>query len=571
MASATVMHGRRKGQSKSAGLIDVNSLPPGVGSGNNMTIDELRSMTILSKSDWERIQYSLNRRQIEEEKIRKEREEREALRDRSKEIVKNWTNTIAGQRQKKLEARRIREEKEEEERKQVDIEEAKYQAEKRKEAIEKAKTQQYYQTDRVKQFHGALLLTEVLKEREAQLELKSLMSKADEGRDREWLEQTQREMEHGIREDQQAALQRLVKRKDCADFQKAQIKKHLHEADEVKEDGRHEGEELKRLAIQYALEKQRLEQIRHAEQKSTMNDNLRQINDVKRMKEVQRQQEEEEDEECRIFGAAKRKMMKLRAEKEKNLYNEKQTRLSKIRDKLAAQMKQKHDDEDERIRQAVEEGEAKRAAEDALKDAKTKVILEEMSKHRVEQMKDLEEQEALERRKELEMLLLRKEADRVFQQNEEEKRRRQFDERKKLSNFHLKQKDEHIDNATAAKQAELNQAKANVDLLQIEEEQFQEYANKVIDHCRKGGRNLYPLKKAAKAGCGGGLGPQFPGKGGIRPSYMVADLSGVQLPNYQRDSTNETKETIYGDNQTNKRLGFVWKKDKEAKQQKESC
>ena len=43
--------------------------------------------------------------------------------------------------------------KEEEEKKAVDIEEAKYQAEKRKEAIEKAKTQQYYQTDRVKGFH----------------------------------------------------------------------------------------------------------------------------------------------------------------------------------------------------------------------------------------------------------------------------------------------------------------------------------------------------------------------------------------------------------------------------------
>lgn len=58
-----------------------------------------------------------------------------------------------GQRQRKLEARKIREEKEEEERKLIDIEEAKYQASKRKEAIEKAKTQQYYQTDRVKGFH----------------------------------------------------------------------------------------------------------------------------------------------------------------------------------------------------------------------------------------------------------------------------------------------------------------------------------------------------------------------------------------------------------------------------------
>lgn len=61
-----------------------------------------------------------------------------------------------GQRQKKLEAKKLREEVEEEERKILDLEEAKYQAEKRKEAIEKAKAQQYYQTDRVKGFHVRL-------------------------------------------------------------------------------------------------------------------------------------------------------------------------------------------------------------------------------------------------------------------------------------------------------------------------------------------------------------------------------------------------------------------------------
>lgn len=61
--------------------------------------------------------------------------------------------SLQGQRQKKLEAKKIREEIEEEERKLIDIEEANYQAQIRKEAIEKAKTQQYYQTDRVKEFH----------------------------------------------------------------------------------------------------------------------------------------------------------------------------------------------------------------------------------------------------------------------------------------------------------------------------------------------------------------------------------------------------------------------------------
>lgn len=63
---------------------------------------------------------------------------------------------LQGQRQKKLEAKKIREEIEEEERKQIDLEEAKFQEMKRKEAIERAKTLQYYQIDRVKGFHVSI-------------------------------------------------------------------------------------------------------------------------------------------------------------------------------------------------------------------------------------------------------------------------------------------------------------------------------------------------------------------------------------------------------------------------------
>jgi hypothetical protein len=58
-----------------------------------------------------------------------------------------------GQRQKKIEAKKIREELEEEQRKARDLEEARYQEQLRKEAIARAKAQLYYQTQQVKGFH----------------------------------------------------------------------------------------------------------------------------------------------------------------------------------------------------------------------------------------------------------------------------------------------------------------------------------------------------------------------------------------------------------------------------------
>ena len=56
---------------------------------------DLRQVTVLSKTDWERIEQELNRKQIQDEMVRKIREEREEQKRKSKEIVKNWGNTIA--------------------------------------------------------------------------------------------------------------------------------------------------------------------------------------------------------------------------------------------------------------------------------------------------------------------------------------------------------------------------------------------------------------------------------------------------------------------------------------------
>ena len=54
----------------------------------------LRKVTVLSKADWEGIQYRLNKRQIEAEKLRKAQEERQRLHDLSVERAKNWSNTV---------------------------------------------------------------------------------------------------------------------------------------------------------------------------------------------------------------------------------------------------------------------------------------------------------------------------------------------------------------------------------------------------------------------------------------------------------------------------------------------
>ncbi|CAL1540031.1 unnamed protein product [Lymnaea stagnalis] len=558
---ATVMHGRRKGQPRGitvyilycylnsnahhAGMV----LPDGT---------DLRQVAVLTKQDWDRIEQELNRKQIQDEMVHKIREERDEQKKRSKELIKNWANTLAGQRQRKLEARNIREEKEEDERKQIDIEEAKYQAQQRREAIEKAKTQQYYQTDRVKAFHSALTLTEVLKEREAQLELKRLKEQAMGDQDKEYQKIDRELYEMTIQADQEKARARLQAASRTKQFQIAQINEHMNSAEKQKLDELKEAEELKKLAVQFQIEKERLENIRREERLAMLNENMKQIQDVEKMKVLQEKQEEEEDEECRVFAAAKRKMMQLRAQKEQEIQNEKQAQLDKIRNKLSVQMKQKISDEDSRIVRAAEEAEIKRVEEERAKEEKLLKEIKLQAEHRNKQLQDRNEKAKRERREELELLEMRRAADELFHQNEVEKAIRRKQEAEALRNFHVDQYNERVNKEEDNKKAQLGLDQANVELIAKEELQFQEYARKVIDHCRQGGRNVYPLEKAAVMGAGGGLGPTFPGKGGVRPSYMVADNSGVQMPHYQRDSTNETKLQINGKSPSKNRMGFVW-------------
>ena len=71
-------------------------------------------------------------------------------------------------------------------------------------------------------FQSALLLTEVLKEREAQVELKRLKSAAGHGQDKEYLEAAQRDYDEAILKDQHEARCRNDMTQETASFQKSQ-------------------------------------------------------------------------------------------------------------------------------------------------------------------------------------------------------------------------------------------------------------------------------------------------------------------------------------------------------------
>lgn len=118
---------------------------------------------------------------------------------------------------------------------------------------------------------------------------------------------------------------------------------------------------------------------------------------------------------------------------------------------------------------------------------------------------------------------------------------------------------EKVDRKNGQVKENLNFDHENARLMAEEETYFQEYANKVFSEqkIKDPSGNHFPLIKAANEGPGGGCGPRFEGKSGYRPSYIVCDSTGVQLPNYSQDTAARSK--IQGrPGHSFKRLGFNW-------------
>lgn len=95
------------------------------------------------------------------------------LKQQSEERVKKWGNTIDGQRQRQLMARQIEAEEKEKKAQELDRQEAQYQEAIRQAIMDRAARTKLLEMDKVRSFNGRLLLSEVLEEREKQVQTKA--------------------------------------------------------------------------------------------------------------------------------------------------------------------------------------------------------------------------------------------------------------------------------------------------------------------------------------------------------------------------------------------------------------
>ncbi|XP_069637464.1 cilia- and flagella- associated protein 210 [Haliaeetus albicilla] len=487
---------------------------------------DLHQVMVLPKAEWERIQDNLDSTTREAARILAEKKEREEMHLRSKAAVKDWPNTIMGLAQQKLKAKKLREEREEEERKLLDLEEQRFQAAKRKEALDHAKTYLYYQNERVKGLHSALLLAEVLKERDAQVEFKKLKSDVNKKKG----EEKEHEHKEAILREEEKAHQCYMNQQALRRDQLEQIKEHKHRADLAKLEDKREGEQIQRLNRLYQLEIQRRKEKEQEEKVERQRLHHEHVTEQKIIKAVEEQKEMEEDDRIRAHFKAKETIAKLIKKKEAEMRRLTQEHQDKIVYQLAVQMNEALKREDDRLAKDIAKKEAEQEKKRKEKEAKEKAAIESIAEHRATVMKmkvEKEREEKEEGKKELHALM---EKNRIYLETEKAKKQRQRDANMEVQKIQIQQMAEKQAKKQQEKQADLDYDIQREAIALFKEREFQSYAKQVIESETKTTHHLYPLLKASKDGRGLGHGPFSRGREGINTSFQAQDGAGGQLP-----------------------------------------
>ncbi|XP_012323981.2 cilia- and flagella- associated protein 210 isoform X1 [Aotus nancymaae] len=514
---------------------------------------DLQQVTIIPHDEWKKIQDSLDRLPREAACLRAERKAKKEMHLRSQEAVKHWTNTYAGMKEQKLEAKKKHDEEIEAERQILDLEEEIYKQGKRKKAIENAKQYQFYQTERVKNFHSGLLLSRVMKERDAQIEFQKSKIKSD----KKWEEQLKLNIEKAFKEEQEKAEKRHRERVALAKDHLKQIKEHEEEEERRKKHEEKDAEEIKRQNALYEIEmRKKLEKKKeeiHESKRRFLFSPKEHMQDKHIIKAVEQQQQEEEDEKIRKFIKAKKRLIQIRKEKEAETHRLMEEQRERIHNFLSELTKEKLDNEDTIIARDLAEADAEWEKREREKDEKSKAELKAIAEYRAIVMKNKEEEERQRKIEAKEQLLAVMKADQIFWEYEKEKKCKADKKHQEVQDAHIQQMAKNKFIAKQAKQAELDYYRLTEALVAVKEKEFQDYAREVIElESETTNKYIYPLVKAVQEGPGGGRGPVFVDRGGLRPSYQANDITGVQLPFYNPQGPK------YNFQKSKRRLGFTW-------------
>jgi len=185
---------------------------------------------------------------------------KESLKDMSRTRMGGWNNTLEARRRQKEADRQSKIDEEEKRRQVMDREEASYQAAERKKCIQRANTLLYENTERVKAFGSKLYLSDVMREREMQVDIKNQIKGRKDAEERMWHARTIEAVKMGDVEEERKREERQQRALHAKQVQLDQLEDFRVRYVDNKRSEKREGELIKQRVEMHLADEKKQEQ-----------------------------------------------------------------------------------------------------------------------------------------------------------------------------------------------------------------------------------------------------------------------------------------------------------------------
>ncbi|CAD8068563.1 unnamed protein product [Paramecium primaurelia] len=421
------------------------------------------------------------------------------LHAKSQERVKRWPNTINALRKKKDQTRFERFKADEEERRKQEEEEALYQAQVKQEILEKANRQIYEANPRVRQFQSKLLITDVIQERDAQVELnkykKTILEMKEEAHHEEVLENVARLQQIEEIKQEEMRKKKMEQRKILKQQHDEMVNNHIKQI----QNDRIEGQLNKAKAEQLIKDEEEAENERKRKRLANIEEVKKGNEEIKEQKQLQKIKEQEDDERIRAYAEKKEKIMEMRKKREELKFKEKQEQRQRLIDAQIAKLESIEHEHQRILNKQIQEAEIKAEEVERIKREKQIQLKKKIDESRkiTSEFRARDSEQRVKNDKEFQEYWKQRAEELKKMEDDENEQIRQ--RRVQLKNFQLSQIEEKQKLREQQILQELDEAEEILRKKECCSRTFTSWAQRAVEEWQSNGKNVYPMLKELTA------------------------------------------------------------------------
>ncbi|CAG9317488.1 unnamed protein product [Blepharisma stoltei] len=458
-----------------------------------MSRDLAKNVAVISASDLDRMRRTCLGIDPAEQEQKLRQAERQELHEKSRVRMKNWGNSVDAIREKKELERFKKFEAEELERRRLDAEEEALNQEKRRQAIEYANKILHDEGDQVKAFHSKMFLSDVLQERELQLEINKKKKDNQKEVEERWVD-----LEHQqLKEYDEALLKKIEeeerKKKETQKILKDQLVSNKEKIVRKLQDEYIEGKLMKKKAIKDLQAEKREELERRKAAIAAQNETKKMNEHFQELKRLEQERIKEEERKIEEYAKQKEEVMNMRKRREEQKFKEKLETRQKMIDARIEELSKIKSNEDQRLQNQVQEAEQKAKETFEKKQQRHNDMMTQIERsrqHQIDRKKQEKEQEKMEDKEFAQFWKERMQDLNEMEKNEAEERR---DRAKAQQLYHKKQMDYKARKVEQEALLEEELARQSAQIMEDEQNQFNSYAEKCLKEWAENGKNITPM------------------------------------------------------------------------------